>query len=99
MAHAPAHWIIYPSRENIAVPGLGHQYAEGRFSSSEIAGPVDGIVNQVESLTHAPHQASVDLAGFLTHNAPFRQDCCPASAKPCFSFLFCHSNQLVSRLL
>src|SRR3546814_17799672 len=87
MAHAPAHWIIYPSRENIAVLGQGNQYAEGRFSSREIAGPVDGIDNPVESLSHAPDQASVDLAGFLTHNARIRQDRCQAFAQPCFAFL------------
>src|SRR3546814_2358575 len=95
MAHAPAHWIIYPSRENIAVLGQGNQYAEGRLSSREIAGPVDGIDNPVESPSHAPDQASADLAGCLTHNERYRQDRCQAFAKPCFAFLVGTSDKLV----
>src|SRR3546814_15366792 len=98
MAHAPGHWIVYPSRENIAVLGQCNQYAEGRFSSREIAGPVDGIDNPVESLSHASHQASINLAGFLTHNARFRHDRCQAFAQPYFAFLVGNSAKLVRRL-
>src|SRR3546814_18248100 len=98
MAHAPAHWIIYPSRENIAVIGQGNQYAEGRFSSREIAGHVDGIDNPVESLSHAPDQDSVDLAGFLTHNARFRQDSFQAFAQPCLASLVGNSTKPVRRI-